>query len=52
MSKTNGFVAVDAVIAHIWFGKVKDTGDKEEMLYCFKIMVSGFEAVVVESVIA
>ena len=52
MSEANGFVAVDAVIAHIWFGEIENVGNKEEVLYGFEITVGGFKSLVVKPVVS
>ena len=48
----DGFVAIDAVVAHIWSSEVENMGDEEEVLYCFEITVGGFESFIIEPVVA
>ena len=51
LSEADGFVTVDAVVAHVWFSEVENTGDEKEVLYCFKVAVGGFEGLIIEPVV-
>ena len=51
LSEADGFIAVDTIVAHIWFGEVENAGDEKEVLYCFEIAVGGFKSLIVKPVV-
>ena len=51
LSELYWFIAINAVIAHVWFCEVQDMRDKKEMLYHLEIAVSGLKGFVIKTIV-
>jgi len=51
LSEMNGFIVIDAVVAHVGISEIKDAGNKEQVLYCFEVMVGGLESFIVKPIV-